>query len=58
MRGKANIQDGLESPVNKRFILHDSLGFEPGDKVNYDTVKGFIRSRQDGELKDRLHAVW
>ncbi|KAI9570997.1 hypothetical protein HD554DRAFT_2077105 [Boletus coccyginus] len=58
MRGEANIQVGLESSVNKRFILHDSLGFEPGDKVNYDTVKEFIQSRQTGELKERLHAVW
>ncbi|KAI9567607.1 hypothetical protein HD554DRAFT_2105264, partial [Boletus coccyginus] len=58
MRGEANIQVGLESSVNKRFILHDSLGFEPGDKDNYDTVKEFIQSRQTGELRDRLHAVW
>ncbi|KAG6380422.1 hypothetical protein JVT61DRAFT_8552 [Boletus reticuloceps] len=58
MRGKANIEEGLESPVNERFILHDSLGFEPGDKDNYNTVKDFIRNRQTGLLKDQLHAVW
>jgi predicted GTPase len=57
-RGIADIQEGLESPVNKRFILHDSLGFEPGEKNNYITVKEFIRSRQTGALKDQLHAVW
>ena len=58
MRGKADIQEGLESPVNQRFTLHDSLGFEPGDTDNYGTVKEFIQSRQTGQLKDRLHAVW
>ena len=57
-RGIADIQVGLESPVNKRFILHDSLGFEPGDNDNYTTVKAFIQSRQTGPLKDQLHAVW
>ena len=57
-RGIADIQEGLESTVNKRFILHDSLGFEPGDNDNYKTVKEFIQSRQTGPLKDQLHAVW
>ncbi|KAF8126776.1 hypothetical protein EV363DRAFT_1173665 [Boletus edulis] len=57
-RGEANIDDGLESPSNERFILHDSLGFEPGDKVNYKIVKHFIQHRQAGALGDQLHAVW
>ncbi|KAF8551838.1 hypothetical protein OG21DRAFT_1417209, partial [Imleria badia] len=56
--GIADIHEGLESTVNKRFILHDSLGFEPGDKENYKTVKEFIQGRQTGPLKYQLHAVW
>ena len=57
-RGKADIEVGLESTVNERFILHDSLGFEPGDEDNYQTVENFIKGRQGGPLKDQLHAVW
>ncbi|KAF8452822.1 hypothetical protein L210DRAFT_3499666 [Boletus edulis BED1] len=44
-RGEANIDDGLESPSNERFILHDPLA---SSRV----------IRQAGALGDQLHAVW
>ncbi|KIK16782.1 hypothetical protein PISMIDRAFT_685997 [Pisolithus microcarpus 441] len=57
--GKAKIEDGLISPQNDRFILHDSQGFEPGEGCNYDTVTSFIEARKKEPLiKDQLHAVW
>ncbi|KAI5993299.1 hypothetical protein EDD15DRAFT_2548506 [Pisolithus albus] len=57
--GEAKIEDGLISPRNDRFILHDSKGFEPGEGGNYDTVKLFIEARKHERLiKDQLHAVW
>ena len=30
---------------NKRFVLHDSKGFEPGDTDNFDTVMEFLNDR-------------
>ncbi|KAI5993255.1 hypothetical protein EDD15DRAFT_2439407 [Pisolithus albus] len=57
--GKAKIEDGLISPQNDRFILHDSQGFEPGEGCNYDTVISFIEARKkEPHIKDQLHAVW
>ncbi|KAI6023128.1 hypothetical protein BKA83DRAFT_4273378 [Pisolithus microcarpus] len=57
--GKARIEDGLISPQNDRFILHDSQGFEPGEGCNYDTVTSFIEARKKKpHIKDQLHAVW
>ncbi|KAI6007079.1 hypothetical protein EDD15DRAFT_2358171 [Pisolithus albus] len=57
--GEAKIEDGLISPQNDRFILHDSKGFEPGEGGNYDTVTSFIEARKkEPHIKDQLHAVW
>ncbi|KAI5993254.1 hypothetical protein EDD15DRAFT_2439401 [Pisolithus albus] len=57
--GEAKIEDGLVSPQNDRFILHDSKGFEPGEGGNYDIVKSFIEARKkEPHIKDQLHAVW
>ncbi|KAG1869883.1 hypothetical protein F4604DRAFT_1926668 [Suillus subluteus] len=41
------------------FVLHDSKGFEPGEKDNLKIVRDFInRRRAKPDLKDQLHAVW
>ncbi|KAN0094419.1 hypothetical protein V8E55_002706 [Tylopilus felleus] len=58
VRGKAEIGVGLRSNINGRFILHDSLGFEPGYKGNLQIVKDFVQSRRTGPPNDRLHAIW
>ncbi|KAI6108351.1 hypothetical protein F5141DRAFT_1216102 [Pisolithus sp. B1] len=57
--GRANIEKEITSPQNERFILHDSLGFEPADGSNIDTVRLFIEARKRmPHIKDKLHAIW
>ncbi|KAG2088268.1 uncharacterized protein F5147DRAFT_587736, partial [Suillus discolor] len=36
--GEAHIDKELISSQNKRFVLHDSKGFEPGDEDNLEIV--------------------
>ncbi|KAL4074737.1 hypothetical protein V8B97DRAFT_1868358, partial [Scleroderma yunnanense] len=58
-RGLAEITEELVSEQNKRFVLHDSKGFEQGDVDNLSIVKEFIKSRKNNqEIKEQLHAVW
>lgn len=35
-----------------------SQGFEPGAVDNLNLVKTFLQKRENGELKDQVHAVW
>ncbi|KAG2343624.1 hypothetical protein BDR05DRAFT_999898 [Suillus weaverae] len=57
--GEASIDHELVSPQNKKFVLHDSQGFEPGSKDNLKIVRDFIgRRRAMPDLKDQLHAIW
>ncbi|KAG1722125.1 hypothetical protein EDB19DRAFT_469910 [Suillus lakei] len=59
MPGEANIDHEFISPENKRFVLHDSKGFEPGEEDNFKIVRDFInRRREMPDLKNQLHAVW
>ena len=58
-RGEANIETPLYSKSNERFVLHDSKGFEPGEKDNLASVEAFIERRKTHkEIQERLHAVW
>ncbi|KAJ7698490.1 hypothetical protein B0H14DRAFT_3036783 [Mycena olivaceomarginata] len=59
-RGKCNIYTEIHSPQNSRFILHDSMGFEPGNVKNLQNVKNFISERSGANipLKERVHAIW
>ena len=58
-RGQAVIETPLYSESNKRFVLHDSRGFEPGENDNLQSVKAFIESRKTHEdIQEQLHAVW
>ncbi|KAJ7683407.1 hypothetical protein B0H17DRAFT_1205111 [Mycena rosella] len=59
-RGKCSINTEILSPQNSRFVLHDSMGFEPGNVENLQDVKNFIseRSRARVTLKECLHAIW
>ncbi len=58
--GEADIETEFSSPENTFFVLHDSIGFEPGANDTFTTVKRFIlqRSQEHLETKDRLHAIW
>ncbi|KAG1898888.1 uncharacterized protein F5891DRAFT_442436 [Suillus fuscotomentosus] len=56
--GQADIDQELISPRNKRFVLHDSKGFEPGDEDNFKIVRDFIDRRRNMTQEHQLHAVW
>ncbi|KAJ7911934.1 hypothetical protein B0H13DRAFT_2327919 [Mycena leptocephala] len=47
-------------PTNSRFVLHDSMGFEPGNVKKLQDVKTFISKRSGTRvsLKERVHAIW
>jgi hypothetical protein len=56
--GISDINAELRHPSNSRFILHDSVGFEPGDDAPFNTVKRLIEERgKMTELKDRPRAI-
>jgi predicted GTPase len=58
-RGEANIDKEFIAPENKRFVLHDSQGFEAGDIDCFKIVTDFIdRRRKMPKLQDKIHAVW
>jgi len=59
-RGKCNINDEIISVENPCFVLHDSMGFEPGDTENYDLTVKFLEDRTEKSkpLMDRLHVIW
>ncbi|KAJ7871738.1 hypothetical protein B0H13DRAFT_2060102 [Mycena leptocephala] len=42
------------------FVLHDSMGFEPGDTVNLELARKFLedRTKKSTPLMDRLHVIW
>lgn len=57
--GESNIDDEITSDQNHRFVLHDSRGFEPGDEKYIDTVREFIKVREEmTQIGDKLHAIW
>ncbi|KDR76572.1 hypothetical protein GALMADRAFT_66901 [Galerina marginata CBS 339.88] len=56
--GDANIDDEYTSAENPRFILHDSMGFEPGSNGNWEKVKMCLEKRQEYELPGKIHAIW
>ncbi|KAI0317589.1 P-loop containing nucleoside triphosphate hydrolase protein [Amylostereum chailletii] len=57
--GHHDIDTALTSKDNDRFILHDSQGFESGEKDNLKIVLDFIKRRSDmPALRDQLHAIW
>ncbi|KAJ7027080.1 hypothetical protein C8F04DRAFT_95088 [Mycena alexandri] len=59
-RGVSDINNAIESPQNPRFVLHDSMGFEPGETENLRSVEDFLKARS-GEavpLKHQVHIIW
>ena len=54
-----DINQGINSALNPSFIVHDSQGYAPGEKDNYDTVQRFIEKMDAQErVADKLHAIW
>ncbi|TQN63661.1 Translocase of chloroplast 90, partial [Colletotrichum shisoi] len=58
-RGEHNIEDGFESDQHPGIIIHDSEGFQAGNKKELAVFKKFLRKRAESkELRDQLHAIW
>ncbi|KAG6811662.1 hypothetical protein H0H92_006375 [Tricholoma furcatifolium] len=57
--GEADIyREYMSRQVNRRFVLHDSRGFEHGSNDNFTKVENFLQLRQQGALPERIHAIW
>jgi hypothetical protein len=59
-RGVCNIEVEITSPQNPLFVLHDSMGFEPGQSQNFEKAQNFLQSRSGNSvpLENRVHAIW
>ncbi|KAK7063391.1 G domain-containing protein [Favolaschia claudopus] len=59
-RGVCNINDEITSPDNSRLILHDSMGFEPGQATNLQNAIDFLKARsaENVAIQDQVHVVW
>ncbi|KAJ7226419.1 hypothetical protein C8J57DRAFT_1389595 [Mycena rebaudengoi] len=59
-RGKCDINEEITSTQNPLFVIHDSMGFEPGQSQNFEAAKEFLelRSGYGVALKDRVHVIW
>ncbi|KAJ7194960.1 hypothetical protein GGX14DRAFT_545962 [Mycena pura] len=59
-RGECNIDDELVSEQNHLFVLHDSMGFEPGQEKNLEEAKQFLHDRSGSQVSihKRVHAIW
>ncbi|KAJ6455144.1 hypothetical protein C8R45DRAFT_1111525 [Mycena sanguinolenta] len=58
-RGTCNIEDEIISKHNEYFVLHDSMGFEPGKTEEFERAKEFFKSRgKKVPLRDRVHVIW
>ncbi|KAI6028921.1 hypothetical protein F5J12DRAFT_714787 [Pisolithus orientalis] len=58
-RGEHNIDDELVFKSNRRFVFHDSRGFEAGSEGEFDMMKEFVMDRaKTMKLDKRIHAIW
>jgi hypothetical protein len=54
-----NIEDELIFTNHNGYLFHDSRGFEAGGEDELKIVQEFVRRKsREGQLKDRLHAIW
>jgi hypothetical protein len=54
-----NIEDELIFTNHSGYLFHDSRGFEAGGEDELKIVQEFVRRKsREGQLKDRLHAIW
>ncbi|KAJ7194945.1 hypothetical protein GGX14DRAFT_475492 [Mycena pura] len=58
--GKCKIDDELISEQNDLFVLHDSMGFEPGQENNLKEAERFLHDRSGSQVPiyKRVHAIW
>ncbi|KAI5997658.1 hypothetical protein F5J12DRAFT_725184 [Pisolithus orientalis] len=58
-RGEHNIEDELVFKSDRRFVFHDSRGFEAGSEGEFDMMKEFVMDRaKTMKLDKRIHAIW
>ncbi|GKT58414.1 peptidoglycan binding domain protein [Colletotrichum tofieldiae] len=58
-RGEHNIEDGFESDQHPGIIIHDSEGFQAGNKKEVAVFKKFLKRRAEArDIRDQLHAIW
>jgi tRNA pseudouridine-54 N-methylase len=59
-RGVCDIEVEISSPQNPLFVLHDSMGFEPGQSQNFEKAQNFLQSCSGNSvpLHTRVHAIW
>ncbi|KAJ7446956.1 hypothetical protein FB451DRAFT_1148128 [Mycena latifolia] len=60
VRGECDINEEITSMQNPLFVVHDSMGFEPGQSKNFEAATRFLESRSGYgvALKDRVHVIW
>ncbi|KDQ51005.1 hypothetical protein JAAARDRAFT_140977 [Jaapia argillacea MUCL 33604] len=58
-RGDHNIENEMIFEANRRFIFHDSRGFECGSTEEFKIVQDFIERRgRERASRRQLHAIW
>jgi len=58
-RGMHKIENELIFRSNKKFVFHDSRGFEAGSVDEFQRLKEFIADRANTTyLNKRIHAIW
>ena len=58
-RGDHDIESELIFRSNRRFVFHDSRGFESGSVSEVEMMKQFIADRATKkQLAERIHAMW
>lgn len=44
---------------NRKFVFHDSPGFEAGHEDEFERMKLFVTERANTPfLRERIHAIW
>jgi hypothetical protein len=58
--GSADINHEIHPKDNRYLILHEYLGFEPGDVQGLQAIREFIsyRTEPSRSAAEKLHAVW
>jgi hypothetical protein len=58
-RGEHNIENELRFSSHDGYVFHDSRGFESGGDKELKILQDFVRRKsREGNLNDRLHAIW
>ncbi|KAG2064469.1 hypothetical protein BDR04DRAFT_1162559, partial [Suillus decipiens] len=58
-RGNHDIAHEMVFKSDRRFVFHDSCGFEAGSEEEFDNMKRFITERGNAKkLEERIHAIW